>query len=822
MNNQHAPQESSAAKIRAALFSMVAEGRLNASEAKLLLTKTQPPEHATAPIAVIGMAGRFGDCDDLDAYWDMINSGRHCIRPIPEGRWQEGGADAVGGFLHDPDAFDALFFKISPTEAALMDPQQRLFLETAWLALEGAALSERDLAGTACGVFVGAGAGDYGRRLEAAGVGDAPLALMGNVASILAARIAYLLDLKGPALAIDTACSSSLVAVHLACESLRRGECDTAVAGGVCVINSGKFLTAMSQAGMISRSGRCYAFDERADGFVCGEGAGALVLKPLDKALRDGNIIHGVIIGNAINQDGRTNGITAPSAPSQEALERSVQQRFGINPGDIGYIEAHGTGTPLGDPIEVEALSRAFGAVSNRADKIPLGSVKANIGHALTAAGIAGLLKVLLMLRAGRIPPSADFQTPNPQLRLAETPFRIAKHSETWTPGDNGRRTAAISSFGFSGTNAHIVLAEAPPPTKRDTGQADVYLLLSARDPAALALRAGALASHWRQHPELRLDDVAWTLAIGKTPLMHRIAFLAASREQALMRLDMLQNGDYPDSNELPPAIRDWLAGGQTDLRPLFPAGLQRVALPGQLLQRHLCLPPQPAAPGAKTDVLTQIRAATAEFCAHPDPNLFAEGDAFAQVEAWGRKAAAAALLAAGLVSGARPVLTRAALHRDFQVASHRTGLFDAVLAILERCGVVGIEGDLLRFAKPPVNFNDSDLRREWQDLRRLYPATAPFLDLLERTTAALPEVLRGRCEGNSVLFPEGRLDLVGAIYKGNHLADYFNRLMASAVAAAVRNRIDNDARPLHILEIGAGTGGVSVSQAMELNYADE
>ena len=812
MNNQHAPQDSSAAKIRAALFSMVAEGRLNASEAKLLLTKTQPPEHATAPIAVIGMAGRFGDCDDLDAYWDMINSGRHCIRTIPEGRWQEGGADAVGGFLHNPDAFDALFFKISPTEAALMDPQQRLFLETAWLALEDAALSERDLAGTACGVFVGAGAGDYGRRLEAAGVGDAPLALMGNVASILAARIAYLLDLKGPALAIDTACSSSLVAVHLACESLRRGECDTAVAGGVCVINSGKFLTAMSQAGMISRSGRCYAFDERADGFVCGEGAGALVLKPLDKALQDGNIIHGVIIGNAINQDGRTNGITAPSAPSQEALERSVQQRFGINPGDIGYIEAHGTGTPLGDPIEVEALSRAFGAVSNRADKIPLGSVKTNIGHALTAAGIAGLLKVLLMLRAGRIPPSADFQTPNPQLRLAETPFRIAKHGETWTPGANGRRTAAISSFGFSGTNAHIVLAEAPPTTIRDTGQTEVYLLLSARDPAALALRAGALASYLRQHPELRLDDVAWTLAIGKTPLAHRTAFIAASREQALVRLDMLQNGAYPDSNELPPAIRDWLAGGQADLRPFFPAGLQRVALPGQLLQRHPCLPPQPAAPAVKTDVLTQIRAATAEFCAHPEPNLFTEGDSFAQVEAWGRKAAAAALLAEGLVSGARPVMTRAALHRDFQVAPHRAGLFDAVLAILEHCGIVGIEGDLVRFTKPPVHFNAGDLRLEWQDLRRHYPATAPFLDLLERTTAALPEVLRGRCEGNSVLFPEGRLDLVGAIYKGNHLADYFNRLMALAVASAVRNRIDNDARPVHILEIGAGTGGASTA----------
>jgi len=844
MNHQHSPQESSSTKIRAALFSMVAEGRLTASEAKLLLTKTQPSEQATAPIAVIGMAGRFGDCDDLEAYWEMINAGRHCIRPIPEGRWQEGGSGVVGGFLRDADAFDALFFKISPTEAALMDPQQRLFLETAWLALEDAALSERDLAGTACGVFVGAGAGDYGRRLEAAGVGDAPLALMGNVASILAARIAYLLDLKGPALAIDTACSSSLVAVHLASEALRRGECDTAIAGGVCVINSGKFLTAMSQAGMISRSGRCHAFDARADGFVCGEGAGALVLKRLDKAIEDGNMIHGVIIGNGINQDGRTNGITAPSAPSQEALERGVQQRFGIDPGDIGYIEAHGTGTPLGDPIEVEALSRAFASAGKPAVKIPLGSVKANIGHALTAAGIAGLLKVLLMLRTGRIPPSADFQSPNPQLHLSETPFRIAGHGETWVPGANGRRLAAISSFGFSGTNAHIVVAAAPPLPARSTEQTPVYLLLSARDPDSLAQRAGLLAAHWRRHPELRLDDVAWTLAIGKTPLAYRSAFLAGSREQALAGLDSLENGGQPDSGDLPLPVRDWLAGGRPDLRPLFPAGLRRVALPGQILQRQPCLPPQPAVSGdafsvppakplplnkepginataAQADVLTQIREAGAEFCAHPDPALFSDGEAFAEVETWGRKAASAALLAAGLLPEARPVLTRAALHRNFQVIPQRAGLFDAVLAILERADLLSIEGDLLRFAKiPPVNGSGLDM--ECAALRRRHPATAPFLDLLAQTTAALPDVLRGRREGNSVLFPEGRLDLVGAIYKGNRLADYFNRLMALTVAAAARHQLSKDASPVHILEIGAGTGGASSAILQALAPLDQ
>ena len=814
MTTSHIPPDHSTARIREAVFTMVAEGHLNAAEARRLLVKAEPaPAADELPIAVIGMAGRFGDGNDLDDYWAMIDSGRDCLRPIPPHRWADGGHGAVGGFLPEPGLFDPLFFKIAPSEAALMDPQQRLFLETAWFALEDAALSERDLAGSACGVFVGVGAGDYGRRLEAAGVGDAPLALMGNVASILAARIAYLLDLKGPALAVDTACSSSLVAVHLACAALRRGECDTAIAGGVCVINSGRFLAAMSGAGMISPSGRCHAFDSRADGFVCGEGAGAVVLKRLDRALADGDVIHGVLLGDGMNQDGRTNGITAPSAPAQTALERAVQQRFGIEPAAIGYIETHGTGTPLGDPIEVEGLARAFGDRPKHLPKIPLGSVKGNIGHTLTAAGIAGLLKVLLMLRHGRIPPSPDFRAPNPRLGLDDTPFRIATHGETWTPGPEGRRIATVSSFGFSGTNAHLVVGESPTLPERTLPNEPLPILVSARDADALAKRAALLAACWRERPTLRLDDLAWTLAHGKTPQPRRAAFIASHRVEAIATLEALATGAELTRQGLPDRVTAWLDGENPDWRAIFPTPPRKVSLPLTPLNPILCEPPRQAIAARDSGDLEQVMQATAAFRAHAEPELFSAGESFAEVEEWARQAACAALCQAGLLSGGRKVLTRAALAQEFGVTPERRGLFDAMLPILARQGWLSIEGDVMRLAGTPTAQPDANaLQSQQARLRREHPATAPFLDLLERTTAALPGVLRGTTDGNAVLFPEGRLDLVGAIYQGNHLADHFNRMMATAVATLVRRRLETNDGPVRILEIGAGTGGATTA----------
>jgi acyl transferase domain-containing protein len=373
-------------------------------------------------IAVVGLSGRYPGAADVRQFWRNLADGRAAIQTVPTERWD---AEAIyqpesregytsvskwGGFITGIDRFDSLFFNISPREAELMDPQQRLFLQEAWRALEDAGYHEGNLDGRKCGVFVGCKSGDYQTLLDIGRESEAAFIFMGNNESILAARIAYLLNLRGPALAVDTACSSSLVSIHLACESLLSGTCEIAIAGGAALMTTPVFHVLASKAGMLSGSDRCKTFDNAADGFVPGEGVGAVVLKPLAAALRDNDQIYAVIKGSAINQDGRTNGITAPSAPSQTALEREVYDRCGIDPDTLSYIEAHGTGTKLGDPIEIHALSDAFRAHTQRRRFCAIGSVKTNIGHALASAGIAGFTKLLLQLRHRQLAPSLNFE----------------------------------------------------------------------------------------------------------------------------------------------------------------------------------------------------------------------------------------------------------------------------------------------------------------------------------------------------------------------------------------------------------------------------
>lgn len=377
---------------------------------------TAPDRPATQePIAIIGAAGRFPGAPDLDTFWANLLAGRSQIREVPAERWPEDGYydpdrrvpgrsySKWAALLDDVGRFDARFFQVSPLEAEAMDPQQRLFLEEAWTALADAGLTDAK-GKQSCGVFVGCGTGDYQTLLDEAGALETGHAFLGSSSSILAARIAYLLDLTGPTLAVDTACSSSLVALHLACESIRSGDCETAVAGGVALMTTPRMHVWTSKTGMLSPTGRSLPFDADADGIVLGEAVGVVVLKSLRKALEDGDRIHGVIRGTGVNGDGRTNGITAPSANSQANLLRSVHRKAGIAGADLGYLEAHGTGTHLGDPIEVKALDEVLRA-SGGTDCV-LGSVKAAIGHTTTAAGISGLLALLMALRARRIPPA--------------------------------------------------------------------------------------------------------------------------------------------------------------------------------------------------------------------------------------------------------------------------------------------------------------------------------------------------------------------------------------------------------------------------------
>lgn len=424
-------------------------------------------------IAIIGISGRFPGASGIDEFWMMLSWGKSAVTRVPEERWHvndyydpdpacPGKTNCKwGGFLEDIDKFDPLFFNISGKEAINTDPQQRLFLEECWKALEDAGYANQCLANTRCGIFVGAGPGDYREKMRTSGVPiDDSSIFTGNHPSILASRLSYFLNLKGPSMAIDTACSSSLVAIHMACENIISGGSEMALAGGVFINTTPEFHILASKANMLSPVGKCKAFDDEADGFVPGEGVGVVVLKSLEAAERDNDHIYGIIRGSSINQDGKTNGIMAPSTLSQTELEVETYKKAGINPGIITYVETHGTGTKLGDPIEIEALTNAFKQFTSRKQYCAVGSVKTNIGHAASAAGVAGLIKVLLCLKYGKLISSLNFKKGNQYINFKDSPFFVNTELNDWVPVDSKPRLAAVSSFGFSGTNCHMVVEE--------------------------------------------------------------------------------------------------------------------------------------------------------------------------------------------------------------------------------------------------------------------------------------------------------------------------------------------------------------------------
>ncbi|WP_053913132.1 SDR family NAD(P)-dependent oxidoreductase [Streptomyces sp. TP-A0875] len=580
--------------------------------------RTSPGATAPAPgpardddIAVIGMSGRYPGAATLAELWDNLARGVCAAGEVPPSRWpaeryhdpDPARLDTTycsrGAFLDDVDAFDAPFFAMSGKEAAQTDPQQRLFLEEAWRALEDAGYPSGALEGRPCGVFVGVGPSEYLTRMNRAGVLKEAQSFWGNEASVLAARISYFLNLKGPSLAVNTACSSSLVAVHLACRSLLSGECETALAGGVFLTLAPDYFVVASNGTMLAPDGVCKTFDDSADGFGPGEGVGALVLKPLRAALRDGDHVHGVVKGSAINQDGRTNGITAPSGAAQTAVELAAWERAGISPETLGYVEAHGTGTRLGDPVEIEALANAFAHHTDRKAFCPIGSVKANIGHTAAAAGIAGIIKVLLAFRHDRLPPSANYRTPNRLIDFPDTPFRVVTELSPWPGRDGAPRRAAVSSFGFSGTNAHLVLEE--PPADRPAPLAErtrVAVPLSARTPGALAARRAQLAD-WLEGEgaAVSLTEVAATLQLHRDHFRERAVFVVRDRAELTARLRAAgaddaagASGAVPDTDDpvLAGAAARYLAGQDVDWRALWPEGtVRRTPLPTYPFDRH-------------------------------------------------------------------------------------------------------------------------------------------------------------------------------------------------------------------------------------------
>ncbi|HXA52886.1 MAG TPA: type I polyketide synthase, partial [Candidatus Acidoferrum sp.] len=497
----------------------------------------------TEPIAVIGIGCRFPGAPNPDAFWKLLRDGVDAVTEVPRSRWNiddyyDPDPDAVGkmctrygAFLPEVDRFDPYFFGISPREADSMDPQQRLVLEVAWESLEHAGQCAEALAGSSTGVFLGICTNDYASLFASPTRIDTYMST-GNALSVVAGRVSYLLGLQGPSMMVDTACSSSLVAVHLAVQSLRTGESDLALAGGVNLILSPLTTIALSRLRAMAPDGRCKAFDASGNGFVRGEGCGIVVLKRLSDALAAGDRIHAVIRGSAVNQDGRSAGLTAPSGPAQEAVVRLALANGGVAPGQVGYIEAHGTGTPLGDPVEVRALASVLGKGRAPGRPFAMGSVKTNIGHLEAAAGVAGLIKSVLALSHDEIPPSLHFHTPNPHIAWSDIPAVVPRERMPW-PRSAEPRVAGVSSFGFSGTNAHVVLEEAPLPVDYAPAHPRHLLCLSAKSDAALRSLASSYAAHFSEHPSESLASVCYTAGAGRAHFAHRLAITAETLDQA-------------------------------------------------------------------------------------------------------------------------------------------------------------------------------------------------------------------------------------------------------------------------------------------------
>ncbi|WP_406175824.1 aminotransferase class I/II-fold pyridoxal phosphate-dependent enzyme [Streptomyces sp. NBC_00996] len=501
---------------------------------------------AAEPVAIVGLGCRFPGAPDADSYWRLLVDGREAITEVPRGRWDPDrvNAPAYGGFLDRVDEFDALFFGMSAREATRTDPQQRLLLEVAWQTVEDAGLDPSRLAGSATGVFVGISSHDYSElqmsRLEAIDVHGAT----GNAHSIAANRLSYTLDLHGPSLAVDTACSSSLLAVHLACESLRRGECAAALAGGVNLMVTPGLSVAFAAGNMLSTDGRCRSFDDSASGYARGEGAGLVLLKPLSAALADGDRIHAVIRGSATGHGGRSNGLTAPKGAAQQAVCERALDQAGLAPEEIHYVEAHGTGTPLGDPVEWEGLAAVYGRDRAQGGPCLVGSVKTNIGHLEAAAGIAGLIKTALVVRHRQVPPTLHLRMANRHL-VRDTALHIPTRLTSLPEGTVPR--AAVSSFGFGGANAHLILEAAPEPTRGETlpPKRPVHALcLSAHTPTALTALAQGWRTHLAAHPDADIADLCHAANTGRPRLGYRAVVTGGSAEALDTALDALVRGE--------------------------------------------------------------------------------------------------------------------------------------------------------------------------------------------------------------------------------------------------------------------------------------
>lgn len=737
------------------------------------------------PIAIVGFGCRFpGGANDADSFWSLLRDGANAVREVPRNRWNIADyfdSDSAapgkiytryGAYLDGIDLFDAHFFRFSPREARSLDPQQRLLLEVSWEALENAGISPMSLPNSSSGVFMGLASSDYSKLLAERSESeiDAYLAT-GNSHSMAAGRISYLLGWQGPSVAVDTACSSALTAVHFAIQSLRAGECDLALAGAAnCILTPDSSIN-FCKAHMLAPDGKCKTFDASADGFVRGEGAGVVVLKRLSDAQRDGDRILALLRGSAMNQDGHTSGPTVPNGPAQQAVIRRALKNAGVQSQEISYVEAHGTGTSLGDPIEATALDAVFAEGRSVANPLIAGSVKTNIGHLEGAAGIAGLIKLVLSLQHRQIPGNLHFEQPSPHIPWERVCLRVPTFTEPWI--SESPRRAGISSFGFSGTNVHVIAEEAPAEAPTLPSEPGSYpLVLSARTEPALRELAAKFRNHLLAAGD-RFADIAYSAYSGRTPFEHRLALLAENNLEAASKLSAYLAGErvsdlcagFLAEGEEPRVIKsiDKLERYLNDEPIEWDAACRKVALPTYPFQRRRYWGREDAEneSGFTYEVEWQSRPSRASrfFSVDPvRPQFLPEG----------RQAAALDSLAASYITRALTEIR----NQGGNIAPRYRRLHDRLLQV------------------PPSIATDK-------------PMPSPELTLLTRCGENLSEILTGERNPVETLFPPGDQTLE-KIYESRAA----NTLVRDAVVKALSQIPDGS--KVRILEVGGGTGGAT------------
>jgi polyketide synthase PksN len=856
------------------------------------------PEPKT-DIAIIGMACRFPGANSHEEFWENLIQGRTSIRIIPEERWDwrdywgdpQTEANKTnskwGGFMDHVAAFDPDFFGLSAREVESMDPQQRIALELSWSCFEDAGIRPSRISGESIGVFIGAANFDYKELQEKESYPIEAHYALGVAASVITSRISYFFNFTGPSFPLDTACSSSLNAIHAAIQSIRQGECGMALAGGVSLLLTPPRYISFAKMGVLSPTGSCKTFDADADGIVRGEGAGLILLKPLLKALEDGDLIYGIVKGSAINHSGKTPTLSYPSPQHQAEVIVQALNRAEVAPESISYIEAHGTGTPKGDPIEFQGLVSAFQwSFSQRGTGLKkgycgLGSVKPNIGHLESAAGIAGVIKVLLALKYRLIPGTQNFKRLNPQIAISDSPFYITDRLQEWQPSRDENqqvfpRRAGVSAFGFSGTNAHVIIEEAPPIPKPPRPQLPAYLIcLSAKTEAALRQKEQDLAC-WlhKEGPEQNLPDISATLLWGREHFKIRSAILAGDMQELREKLtEIVENGqtagyftkknsewrelslplskesgarNFSETfqaafgelaaratvnkqeyiNHLKILAALYVQGDDPDWNALFPdIKGQRISLPTYPFAREHYWIPVPDRAGEYHRALQPGN--------HPlKPALGAgrtgKGEAprnkvsGAGLNQWLAKLLFVQMNQLGMFDHRTSPLEPAELREMAGIIPKYDRWLKECLRILEDYGFVHYEAGWKKTAENPVGLDGAKIWRDWDVSKVKYlqdPDQRARVILTDICLRKLPQVLTGNIPATDVLFPNSSMEMVTGIYKDNAVSNYFNTILADAVKACVKQRLQADApAKVRIIEVGAGTGSTSEMVLTKLN----